>query len=285
MRERGQRSAAQALRLLDDALRRGDGAPAEPALDEVDRPALEPRERRAKEAEEVVAGTACPGKAQQRRKRVHERRLREAELAVDRIRDAERAEHGLERRCGQRSYPGHDDPDLLGCHAAACEREHLLADELERAATPGSLEEADDPVEARRVARLVGEQRPLEVRERRRRDGRVAWRELLDRRAREGGEVLGSPSQCCEGRPARLVGQRDRDLRPRGQRLEQFPLGPGEILEAVGEDRLAAPGAEIGPEALDGVTAKQSAIPPLEPVELVPVAGVERAELPVDGRR
>ena len=50
LRERGQRRAAKALRLLDDALRRLDGAAAEASLDEVDGAPLEPRERRAEVA-------------------------------------------------------------------------------------------------------------------------------------------------------------------------------------------------------------------------------------------
>ena len=284
LRERGQRRAAQALRLLDDALRRLNGTAPKAALDEVDRPPLDPRERRTEEAEEVAASPSRPREAQQRRERVDERRLREAQLAVDGVRDAERAEHRLEGAADP-VVTRHDDADPLRRHAAAGEREHLLAHQLERPAAPGTLEEADHAVERRRISRLVREERPLEMRERRRRHRLVARRQLLDGARGETGEILGRPPQRREDRPSRLVGKRDGDLGPRGQRLEQRPLRTGQILEAVGEDRLAAPGVEIGPEALDGVTAQQAAIPALEPVELVAVAGVENAELASHGVR
>ncbi len=47
------------------------------------------------------------------------------------------------------------------------EGEHLLADQLERAATPGSLEEPDSAVEGRSSGRRLLEQRALQMRERR----------------------------------------------------------------------------------------------------------------------
>ena len=60
LRERGQRPLAQPLGLLDDALRSLDRASTEAPLDEVDRPPLEPRERRAEEAEEIAARPSSP---------------------------------------------------------------------------------------------------------------------------------------------------------------------------------------------------------------------------------
>jgi hypothetical protein len=120
------------------------------------------------------------------------------------------------------------------------------------------------------------------VREGRGRDRRVTRRQLLDPRRREAGEILGRAAERGEGRPARLVGKRDRHLGARGQRLEQRPLRAGEILEAVGEHRLVVPGVEIRQETLDRSGAKEAAVPPSEPVELGTVRGVERAELPLD---
>ena len=108
--------------------------------------------------------------------------------------------------------------------------------------------------------------------------------ELLDALG-ETGEVLGRAPKRREGRSPRLVRQRDGDLGACRQRLEQRPLGAGQILEAVGEDRLAVPRVEVGPEPLDRMTAKQPSIPAPEAVELVPVTGVEHAELAVDRRR
>ena len=109
---------------------------------------------------------------------------------------------------------------------------------------------------------------PLEMRERRRRHRLVARRQLLDGAGSEAGEILGRAPQRCEHRPSRLVGKRNGDLGARGQRLEQGPLSAGQILEAVREDRLAAPGVEVGTEAFDSVVAQQAAVPALEPVEL-----------------
>ena len=195
--------------------------------------------------------------------------------------NAERAEYGLDRAANP-VVSGHDDPDPLGRHSAASERQHLLADELERAAAPGALEEADHSVERRRVRRIVGEQRAFEVRKRGRRDGRVVRSQLFDRLGREPGEILGRPPECAERGPSRLVRERDGDIGAGGERLEESPLRAGQILEAVRENRLAAPRVEIRAEALDGVIAKQAVVPPFEPVELSAVAGVESPQLAVD---
>jgi hypothetical protein len=123
------------------------------------------------------------------------------------------------------------------------------------------------------------------MRQRRRRDVAVAWRQLLDGAGGEACEILGRPPQRGEDRPSRFVRERDRYLGAGGQRLEQRPLGPGEVLEAVGEDRLPVPRGEIRSQTLDGVLAQQAAIPPREPLELVVVAGIERTELALDRLR
>jgi hypothetical protein len=235
---------AQPFCLLDHPLRRLHGAPAQPSLDEIDRPSLEPGERRTEEAEEVVPRPSCPGETQHRGKRVDERRLREPELAVDGVRDAEGAEHRLERAANP-VVAGHHEPDPLRRRPGAGESEHFLGDELERAATPCTLEEADDSVDGWRIAGLVGEECTLEMGQRRRREFGIPGRQLLDRAVSETGEILGRPPKRREGGTARLVGERHRDFGPRGQRLEQRPLRSGEVLEAVGEHRLAVPGVEI----------------------------------------
>ena len=80
--ERRQRAVAKPFRFLHDALRLLDRAPPKTALDKIDRPALEPGERRAQEAEEIAPSPASPGEAQQRGERMDERRLCETQLAV-----------------------------------------------------------------------------------------------------------------------------------------------------------------------------------------------------------
>ena len=67
-----------------------------------------------------------------------------------------------------------------------------------------------------------------------------------------------------------------------GERLEQRPLGAGQVLEAVREDRLAVPGVEVGLQALGRAAAQQVAIPEAEPVELGAVRGVERGEVALE---
>ena len=55
------------------------------------------------------------------------------------------------------------------------------------------------------------------------------------------------------------------DVGPSGQRFEQPPFRPGQVLEAVGEDRARTPRIEIAGEALDRPAPKRPAIPRVEP--------------------
>ena len=97
--ERRQRlPVAQLDRLLLHALAGGDAAAAQAALEEVDVRAREARERRAEERVEIAAAALLPFEAEQREQRLAERRLAQPDAALDREGDAERAEHGLERR-------------------------------------------------------------------------------------------------------------------------------------------------------------------------------------------
>ena len=83
-----------------------------------------------------------------------------------------------------------------------------------------------------------------------------------------------------------------RDLFRTGRGAWYVAMAPGgEVLASCGivatGDRgrfQAVETVEIRPEALDGVTPEESAVPALEPVELVAIAGVERAQLAVDLR-
>jgi hypothetical protein len=69
------------------------------------------------------------------------------------------------------------------------------------------------------------------------------------------------PPERRECRPPGLVRKRDGDLRASGERFEQGPLGPGQILETVREDRLTVPRREIARDTFGGVAAEQLAIP------------------------
>ena len=130
---------------------------------------------RADEREQVAAAASEPGEAQKRQECPAERRLRQAERPVQRVWDAECAERRLERR----THPverGTDDEDLLGSRAGPDQAEHLVGDELEGRTRAGGLEEPDRAVGGRRGGNDVGEQRALEVRQRRMRVLGVARR-------------------------------------------------------------------------------------------------------------
>src|SRR4029077_18044251 len=76
-----------------------------------------------------------------------------------------------------------------------------------------------------------------------------------------------------------FVGHRHCHLAASGERLQEGPLCSGQILEAVGEDGLAAPGIELAGNPVGGVPPKQVAVPEVEPIELGAVPGVEPGEL------
>ena len=119
-----------------------------------------------------------------------ERRRAEAHARLDRIRDSEPTEHGLERRpplldgwC--------DERDLLRRRAAAEQRDEFLADELECAAGTGALEEAHSGVEVGRRRWGLLEERAFQVRECGMGVVAPTGRQLLDAAVGERGEVVG----------------------------------------------------------------------------------------------
>ena len=210
-----------------------------------------------------------------------ERRRVEADTGVDGVRNVEPTEDGLERSPPAfRRREHHRDP--VGGDAGAQELEQLVGDQLECAADTGSLQEADRRVEVRRRRRRLVEQRALEVGERRVRVLGRAGSELLDAAVCQPREVVGGAAERGERDPAGLVRQRDLDVGAAGERLEQRPLGSGQVLESVGEDGLALPRVELGPEPLRRTAPEEVAVPELEPVELAAVGGVETRQLPVE---
>src|SRR5437764_664882 len=171
--ERGERvSVAEPHRLLFRPLAGLDGAAPEPTFDPIDARAGETRVGGAQEPVQHSAAAALPGESKQRDQGAPELGLFEADPTFDRIRHTEGAERGLERRAVALDART-DECDLLRRGSAADQREQLFGDSLENAASAGALEEAEGAVQ--RDAALVGialvrEERPLEVRERRRPD-------------------------------------------------------------------------------------------------------------------
>src|SRR5439155_3744894 len=279
-----QRLAAQLQRLLDDALRLADAPAAQAPLEVVHVCAREAGERRAQKAVEIVPPAAEPLEAQQREERLAERGLADPQPALDRERDAERAEGGLERRPEAVEVRA-DEEDPLRRGPAAHELEDLLGDELERPARARALEEANRALDGRALGRLLREEVPLEVGERGRCDLPVAGWKLLDAAVRERGQIVRGPPERLERRAVRLVRERDRHLDPPGQCLDEGPLGAGQVLEPVREHRPTGPGVELARDPLDGIAALEVAVPELEPVELGTVRGVKRAEIALEVAR
>ena len=114
------------------------------------------------------------------------------------------------------------------------------------------------------------------------RDLGVRRRELLHLGPGQAAEVFCRARQRGEGRPSGLVRQRDVEVGAAGQRREQGPLRPGQILEAVREDGSAVPRVELVLDPGDSVPALEVAIPELEPVELRAVGREQGAEVAGD---
>ena len=95
-------------------------------------------------------------------------------------------------------------------------------------------------------------------------------------------QVVGGPRERGEGVAPGLVGQRHGHLGTRGQRLQQRPLSAGEVLEAVREDGLGAPGVEVAAYALGRVAPFELAVPEAQPVELGAIGRVELTELALE---
>src|SRR5207248_3060176 len=212
----------------------------------------------------IAARPAEPGEAEHRGERVAERRLREPDLAVDGVRNAERPERSLERRTPTLDART-DDPDALSGRARAQEVEQLLADELERAARTRAFEETHRAVDRLRRGRSVVEEPAFDVRDGGLRGVSPARGKLVDASAREPREVLCRPPKRCERRTPRHVRKRHGDLGPPGERLEQRPLGARQVLESVREDGLAVPRVEVRLEALRRGATQEIAIPAPQP--------------------
>ena len=241
-----------------------DPAAAHASLGVVDPPAGDAREGAAQVREEILALASGPGVAQRTEERDAERGLRQRHAGVDRDRDAEGGERRLER-CPVPGGRGHDDADLLGGRPGPDQRRCLGRDHVGDAAPSAGLEQAHRAGRVRRrTGRGVGEERPLEVGERRMVEvvGRI---ELADRRALR--ELLQQRAHRRVGGPVGLVRQRNGHVRPRRERPESTHLGDGHVLEPVGEHRPLAPGVDPRLQELGGPRAHPRAVGELERVE------------------
>src|SRR5262249_44113852 len=148
---------AQLQRLLDDALRLADRPPAQPSFEVVDMRAGQPGERRAQESVQVVPPTLEPLEAQEREQSLAERGLADPDPALDRIRNLERRQRGLE--LGALTVDARaDEQDLLRLRAGPDQLQRLVGDQLERPARAGAFEEADRALELGRRRGPIVEQ-------------------------------------------------------------------------------------------------------------------------------
>ncbi len=276
-----ERAGPELLDLLGHALGLADRAAAQPALREVDLVAGQPGERRAQEGEQRSAVGAEPGEAEQGAERGAVNGARQSCPALERVGDAGGAERRLQR-AGEAVDARADDGDRLGREAAAQQVEDLVRRQLERSARARALEEADRAADIDRRRRRVGEERALEMGERRVGDFVEARRQFLDPAVREPCEVLDRPLDGRERRSARLIGNRDRHVGAAGERLQQPPLGAGQVLEAVRVDGATLPGGEVAADPLSRARPQQVAVPEPRPIELRPVGREEPPQVSVD---
>ena len=240
-----ERRVALGARELDDRRPRllvaRHPATAHAPLDVVDPPPRDARERASKVGEQVVPLATGPGVAERPEQRDPEGRLGQRDAGVDRDRDADRGKRRLERRTMRRRRR-HDYADLVCGRAGPDKLSRLGGDHVGNAAPAAGLEQAHGTgrVGRRRCGR-VGKERALEVRE----SGVVevlGRRKLLDRSTLR--QLLLERAHGGVGRPARLVGQRDRDRRARRDRPQRADLRDRHVLEAVGQHRPIAPRLE-----------------------------------------
>ena len=213
-----------------------------------------------------------------------ERRPSEAPARLERIGNAEAAEDRFERRPVALRRRD-DERDLLRRNAVTQQVEQFLADELERASRACAFEKTDGAsCRGERRGGLL-EQRSLEMYKGRPGGGlileAVGWQlgraTFCERR-----EILGRPLQRRERGAPGFIRQRHVDLGPSGERLEQAPLGRGQILEAVREDGLSVPRVELTLQPLARAAPQEVAVPETETLELGAVGAVQRGELAVE---
>ena len=195
-----------------------------------------------------------------------EGRRAERRPTLERQRHAERGERRLERDAN-RVQRRADHRDLVRGDPGTDRAQRLLGHELERPAGSRSFEEADGTVE-RRALRRRCEQLALDVRQRRRQVLGGARRQIDDVVSGERRQIHGRAREGGVDGAARLVRQRDMDVGARRERLEEAPLGAGEVLEAVREHRAVPPRPEVAGQPLDAPSTEHPAIPCIEPVEL-----------------
>ena len=103
-------------------------------------------------------------------------------------------------------------------------------------------------------------------------------------------QLAEQPRARRQRRVALLVGERDRHLGQRRQRLDQVELVRGEVVEAVEEDRPLAPEGAVAAQQLDRLAGDPVGVDPAAALARLGVAGEEGGEVAevggaLEGRR
>ncbi len=275
--------SAEFLALLLDAYGIHDRPPAQASFDEVHRTTLETGEGRAKKREELVAAAAEPPVTEQRDEGMAEGRLSEPGRMFEDVRNPEPTQHGLEGRppaiCGLAN-----DRNTLERRTGSAQLEELRSDELDGAARARPFQKLDGALERQLHSRPVTEEPAFDVRQRGRHRSAGRRRKLGHRAASEAGQVAHRVLERGERNASGLVRDRHGDVRPCRKRLDQRPLGCGEILEAVSEYRRTIPGVEFALYPLGGATAEAVSIPQPERAQLRSIGAREAPEIAFDSR-
>ena len=280
------RPAAELGRDLDRAVSAHDAAAAQLSLDPVHLPPLEPRVRRAQVGVELrslavrarrTAGgrdSACPNGVA--------RSARRPSNAIGTPSAAKAVSSGTRTAStdGQTTAISSGRDRRSGSRRAPPRRRARASRAFRPLRGSGSTPSSGARCDGRR------EQLALDVRERRRQVLGRARRQLDDPVARRAPQVGGRACERGVDGAARLVRQGDVDVGACRERLEEAPLGAGEVLEAVREHRAAAPRPELARQPLDrpGVGACPR-IPCVEPLELVAVRARRTMRAARRGRR
>jgi hypothetical protein len=109
----------------------------------------------------------------------------------------------------------------------------------------------------------------------------VVERRELELRGAAGEQLLAHRAHRLEGQPPALEGQRDGHVgvAVARERLERVELEAVEVVEAVDEDRRAAPRVPVRPQCVERAPCEQLRVHELGGVEAAAVRAVERREL------
>ena len=176
--------------------------------------------------------------------------------------------------------PGTGRPPRSPCSQGCAARTSARISSPTSSRLPGlrRLRETDRALERRRLA---GSTRCEELCARRRRESAgghlgLGGQELLDFTVSESREIVHRGREGGENGAARLVGERDGDVGAPGKCPQERPLGAGQVLEAIGEDRPSVPGIELVFDAMHGWRRSRSRSQRPNRSKLAEVGGVER---------